>query len=365
MEETLQYLDPDQYFSPQPSLRVFHHPNLKTQAEELQKAIRELNLKNHFAIFSSGTSSGALKGYIHSREALEANALAVNSFYNLTSSDTWALSLPDYHIGGLQVLLRAKLANAKVVDARGWEPRKWSSTLNDAAVRVTSIVPTQLYDLVRLEISPPSELRLLIVGGDFLSEELEKRARELGWPVIRTFGMTEAASQIASASIHENKLRVLPLHVLKVNEDRILKIKSVSLFSYQFKQNLGWVINPVSDLLDSEGYFKTSDEVELVDGVLTPLGRAGDYFKTGGHLMRLSQLREAVDKILIDHSQLGKAEIYIADDERKGKEVILQHEEISPELIELIKFSVLPARIDKILSVKRIQRTELGKAVTI
>lgn len=365
MEETLQYLDPNSYFPSQTPLKIFHHNDLKSQAKELIEAFKSYDLKNHFGIFSSGTSAGGLKGYVHSIEALEANARAVNSFFKLTEVDTWALSLPDYHIGGLQVLLRAKLAGAKVVDARGWDPSKWIKTLHETRVRITSIVPTQLYDLVRLELPPPTGLRLLIVGGDFLSIGLEKKAKELGWPVIRTFGMTEAASQIASSSIEGSSLQVLPIHEVKTSENNVLLIRSPALFSYFFKEANDWIIKPIEDFLDTAGFYRTQDEVRLNGSHLIPLGRSGDEFKSGGHLIRLGNLRETLQNFLLKESLFGKAEIYLTEDERKGKNIILLHEKLDEEILAKIQDAFLPVKIDRLQSVEKIDRTALGKAIRL
>jgi o-succinylbenzoate---CoA ligase len=365
LEAALQYLDPEKYFSSSDSLRIFHHSSLSQEATELREVSRDLNLHNHFGVFSSGTSSSQLKGYIHSLHALEANARAVNKFFKLGSEDTWGLSLPDYHIGGLQVLLRAKLSGAKVVDLRGWEPMKWVESLATLGVRVTSVVPTQVYDLVASEVPAPKALHLLIVGGDFLSKELEIRAKKLGWPVIRTFGMTEAGSQIASTLPGTTSLSPLPIHQLSLDERGLLKIKSPALFSYRFEKNQSWDLTPVESLLDSEGFYQTQDEVDLKSDSLTPFGRSGDYFKTGGHLVRLGDLREILQKFLLENALFGKAEVYFTDDERKGKKVILLHEDLSESDLTKIVNDFKPVKLDEVRLVEKIDRTALGKAMRL
>ena len=361
MEAPLQYLDPDQYFSSNAPLRIFHHPDLKAQAAEVTHAFSHLQLTDHYGIFSSGTSATGLKGYVHSLDALMANAKAVNEFFELKSVDTWALSLPDYHIGGLQVLLRAKLAGAKVIDARGWEPKKWYKTISQAKVRVTSIVPTQLYDLVKNDLPSPPNLRFLIVGGDFLSRDLEQRARALGWPVIRTFGMTEAGSQIASSTLDNPDLQILPIHELKASESGILQVKSKALFSYKFKRESEWTITPIS--LDPSGFYETQDRVRIDHQTVIPLGRAGDEFKSKGHLVRLGDLRETLQSFLIEKSLFSKAEIYFEEDERKGKKIILLHENLDSEILLALKERLSPVLLDEVYAVEKIDRTALGKSI--
>src|SRR5690606_34005827 len=106
----------------------------------------------HFILFSSGTTGG-VKGYAISKEALFSNARASNEHFKMTAHDVWGLSLPVYHIGGLSVLVRAHLLSNKVIDARHWNPEKWTNTIQEATI--TTIVPTQLYDLVKRGIRAP------------------------------------------------------------------------------------------------------------------------------------------------------------------------------------------------------------------
>lgn len=365
MEKALQYLDPEDYFAHTEPLRVFHHPSFQKDAKTIVAAAGALNLRECFGIFSSGTSSANLKGYIHTLTALESNARAVNDFFGLTSQDTWGLSLPDYHIGGVQVLLRARLLGAKVADLRGWDPERWYSRMSSLGVRVTSVVPTQVHDLVSDKIKAPPGLRLLIVGGDFLSKELETRARQLGWPIIRTFGMTELGSQIASSTPEDDSLTPLPLHQLKTNGEGVLQVKSPALFSYRFEKKENWDFTPLSSLLDAEGYFQTQDIVDLKANHIVPLGRSGDFFKTGGHLILLGDLRETLQRFLLNNSLFGRAEIYLQDDDRKGKKIILLHEGIAEPLLRDLSESFRPIKIDETRSVEKIDRTALGKATRL
>lgn len=340
--------------------KIITHPDQAIQRERLRSELADLDFTKHFAIFSSGTSSQELKGYILSETAIEANARAVNVWFGLTSQDVWGLSLPVYHIGGLSVLVRARLLGNKVVDLRKWDPARWFQTIQDEKVTITTIVPTQLFDIVKNNFHSPSSLRYLIVGGDFLPMALEEKARTLGWPVIRTYGMTEVSSQLASGRKPGDALQVLPVHEVRTKND-ILQVKSRALFTAQFILGEKLKLTFAEDLCDAVGFYQTQDRVIIEENILKPLGRMNDEIKVGGHLTSVLVLKDALAKVLLEMDLYGKAEIQIESDERKGKKIVLLHQSLGESAIQRIATALSPAVIDEARDTKEFSRTELGK----
>lgn len=343
-----------------PNPQIICHDQYKPLAPKILDGLRGYDLRDHFILFSSGTTGGDLKGYAVSKAALFANAKAVNQHFALSADDVWALSLPSYHIGGLSVLARAQLLGNRVVDARGWDPERWSNDLRD--VTITTIVPTQLYDLVRLKKSPSPNLRYVVVGGDFLSEALKVEALKLGWPVIRTFGMSEVCSQLASTKTPaSNDLEVLPIHEIKVKDKRLL-VRSSALFTLEFTIGQSIRVTPAVDLCDEEGFYITKDQVDFSHGVFKHLGRIGDDFKIAGHLVDMSLLRNELSDLLIKNDLFGKLEFAVEDDERKGKKlVLLTIDEIDAVILEDLAKRIAPVKIDEVRVLKEFARTDLGK----
>lgn len=152
---------------------------------------------------SGSTGKGGIKFFGHTRESLIASALAVNEHLRITSQDRILNPLPVYHVGGFGTWLRAQLAGARWVDCSGlkWSPSKFSETLNKGKITVTSLVPTQVHDLIALDLNPPPQLRAVVVGGGALAPALYHSARALGWPLLPSYGMTEFGSQIATADL--------------------------------------------------------------------------------------------------------------------------------------------------------------------
>jgi O-succinylbenzoic acid--CoA ligase len=358
MEKTLRDLNPDDYFST--SLKVFAHQKYHSEASRVQAAFEELKYRDHIAVFSSGTTSASLKGYALSLDAVMNNARAVNDFYSIDKNDRWGLSIPDYHIGGLSVMMRAKLLGNSVVDCRGWNPHQWRKTLDERKVTVTTVVPTQIYDLVKENLSPPRDLRVLIVGGDYLSFELENQARKLGWPTRRTYGMTEIGSQLASAK--DKNLEVLTLHQVKTDSDGRLLVKSPALFSAQFILKDKVDISPVEKFLDKDGFYATQDKVRLEGKNIVPLGRVDEQIKVGGHMVSLPPMKETLYTVLLATDHNGKAEVAIMNDERKGKGLRLLHLQGLPtDVLRKITEAFGPHSIDEIRAVEAFERTDLGK----
>jgi len=336
------------------------HSQYESIVPKIKEGLEDFDLSDHFILFSSGTTGGDLKGYALSKKALFENAKATNDHFGLNSHDVWGLSLPLYHVGGLSVLARAYQLKNKVVDLRKWDPLTWRDQLKETTI--TTIVPTQLYDLVHRKIQAPKSLKKVIVGGDFLSTELEKRAIDLGWNVLRTFGMTEVCSQLASVRMVGSKeLEILPIHQVKTTEDQTLWIKSPSLFTLQFIYSKTLMVIPSADLCDEDGFYQTSDRAEIWGNVLKHLGRKGDEVKISGHLVNLIELRNELSRFLLLKDAYQKMEFILEQDDRKGHKLVLLSTRNYLHLVEEVSKIIYPIKIDELREVDQFERTGLGK----
>ena len=108
----------------------------------------------HIWLATSGST--VLKWVGLSKQAILASAHAVNMHLQSDGSDKWALALPDFHVGGLGILARSYLSKAAVdnfkLDHQGkWEAQAFYDYLERKGSTLTSLVPSQLYDLVQLK----------------------------------------------------------------------------------------------------------------------------------------------------------------------------------------------------------------------
>lgn len=158
-------------------------------------------LDEPFAImFTSGTS-GIPRGAVLTYGALFSSAMASAYRIGVLPHDRWLCVLPLYHVGGASILLRSCLYGTAVDLWRRFDAGAIMQRLADAPVTLISLVPTMLYRLLELCDPPrsPQNLRLVLLGGAAAPPDLVERALQAGWPVATTYGLTEAASQVATA----------------------------------------------------------------------------------------------------------------------------------------------------------------------
>jgi O-succinylbenzoic acid--CoA ligase len=149
-------------------------------------------------VLATSGSSGARKWVQLSAAALSASAAATHA--RLGGPGQWLLTLPTEHVAGLQVLVRASLTGqrAAILDLRsGFDPAAFSAAAQGLAGetgrRYTALVPTQLARLLDTDPAPLAGFDAVLLGGAATPEQLLRRARAAGVPVVTTYGMTETA----------------------------------------------------------------------------------------------------------------------------------------------------------------------------
>lgn len=150
-------------------------------------------------LLTSGTS-GRSKAAILTRENLIASADASALLLGSGADDRWLLCLPLFHIAGLSILVRAARVGACVVLESRFEAGRIAERLETSAISHVSLVATTLEQLLdaRGRRRAPASLRLVLVGGGPAAEGLLERALRAGYPIAPTYGLTEAASQVAT-----------------------------------------------------------------------------------------------------------------------------------------------------------------------
>ncbi len=148
---------------------------------------------------TSGTS-GRPKGAVLGLDNLIASADGAASLLGSAPSDRWLLCMPLFHIGGLAILLRAARVGASVVLHARFDEARVARALEEEGITRVSFVATMLERVlaVRGDRPAPASLELVLLGGGPASDALIERAEALGYPVAPTYGLTEAASQVAT-----------------------------------------------------------------------------------------------------------------------------------------------------------------------
>lgn len=259
-------------------------------------------LRGHVLFETSGTS-GTPKWIALSKSALLASAEAVNRHLEVSPRSCWGLALPAHHVGGFGVAARAFAAGCAFREfGRRWDALAFATWLVENQITHTSLVPAQVHDLVAAGIHAPLSLHAIVVGGGQLDVGTGQAARALSWPVLASYGMTEAASQIATATLDSLRaiyqptpIPLLPIWQADTTADQTLRISGPALFSgILVRKNETWAFNPrLSD------WYETSDRVTQENRCLTPLGRSDLRVKILGELVDL----EAIECELLDLSE--------------------------------------------------------------
>jgi O-succinylbenzoic acid--CoA ligase len=179
----------------------FENGNLEGSADRVHsnELAEHIDLDEIFAVlFTSGTSA-APKGVCLTHGNLRASARAAALRLALRRDDHWLACLPLFHIGGLSILMRNALYGTPVLIHERFDPERVSAAI-DAGITHVSLVPTMLGRLLdaREGRPAPASLRGILLGGAAGPSLLLERARELGFPVLPSYGLTEACSQVAT-----------------------------------------------------------------------------------------------------------------------------------------------------------------------
>jgi O-succinylbenzoic acid--CoA ligase len=112
--------------------------------------------------------------------------------------DRWLSCLPLYHVGGLAVIFRSCLYGTAVDLHDGFDLTAINHSLDTQSISLISLVPTMLVRLLAVRDAWPATLRLVLLGGAAAAPDLLGEALAAGVPVATTYGLTEAASQVAT-----------------------------------------------------------------------------------------------------------------------------------------------------------------------
>lgn len=227
------------------------------------------------------------------------------------ADDAWWASLSPAHVGGLMLILRARATGARIVATGGFDAETFLRLAGGGQITHASMVPTMLLRVLEVEgdgmarsapasghrppshAPTPGRLRAVLIGGAAADPELLRRAAEAGLPVVTTWGMTEASSQVTTATPSETATDpgqsgrpLAGVEVRAVNAGGSGESGEAGELAVR-----GPTLSP-GDLLfgrlhplptDEDGWFRTGD-LGLLDpqGRVVVTGRAGDRIISGG-----------------------------------------------------------------------------------
>ncbi len=254
------------------------------------------------AIVETSGSTGEPKRVVLARRAFVAAARASEANLGWCRHDRWLLALPPAHIGGLSIVTRCLLARKAVVIGGGGSAGALISDVEQHQVTLLSLVPTQLRRLLTADWRCPPHVRAILVGGAATDAATLEEARTRGWPVLTTYGLTEACSQVATQALgskSNDSGRALESIDVRIQNDGI-EVRGDTLLSGYLvgrgpRDRFGLCLAPVPL---HEGWFRTGDLGWMAaDGTLHVRGRADATIISGGENVDPERVRSAIESL--------------------------------------------------------------------
>ncbi|WP_350238195.1 o-succinylbenzoate--CoA ligase [Pectobacterium colocasium] len=248
-------------------------------------------------------SSGMPKAVAHTFSAHLSSAEGVVQMMAFSSSDSWLLSLPLFHVSGQGIVWRWLTTGATIV-VRAHQPLE--SALRDCTH--ASLVPTQLWRLLSEETFPTA-LKAVLLGGAMIPQTLTQQAEARGVSCWCGYGLTELASTACAKRADGRSGVGLPLHgrEIRLVEDEILLRGSTLAAGY-------WRDGKLIPLVDEDGWFHTRDRGRFAEGEWHILGRLDNQFFSGGEGIQ----PENIEAVLLRHPDVQQACVVPVDDAEFG-----------------------------------------------
>ena len=280
-------------------------------------------------LFTSGTS-GRARGACLSWRNFQASAVAAAERLGTAVADRWLACMPLCHVGGLSILVRSVLFGGPVRLHPRFDAAAVSDALDAGDIAGLSLVPTMLSRLLaqRTGRPPPSGLRVLLLGGAAAATELLQRSLAAGFPVCPTYGLTEAASQVATAAPPKagttgpSPMIALPGTDLRiVDGDRVLPAGTAGEIAVRGPGVMRGYLNDADATARAlrDGWLLTGDIGRLDrDGALQVLDRRDDLVVSGGENVYPAE----VEAVLLAHPMVSEAGVSGVPDADLGARVV-------------------------------------------
>jgi len=239
-------------------------------------------------VFTSG-SSGRPTGVVLTWENLRASVRASAEHLGHTAADRWLAVLPLFHVGGAAIVFRSLWCRSEMVLHERFDAPSVAADLGRCTI--ASLVPTTLAAVLDAHAGPYAGMKALLVGGGPAPQHLLDRAAAAGLPVLSTYGMTETASQIATARLSDVAMRrVVPIPgaQLRLSPDGEVLVRG-PMVATRF---LGRPVRSVDQ------WFATGDLGQIdAQGRLQVTGRLSDVIISGGENVMAGEVERALRSV--------------------------------------------------------------------
>ena len=268
---------------------------------------------NAYAIVPTSGSSGHPRGVVLTPGNVVAAVEASRRRLGNDAGDRWLLALPLFHVGGISVVWRSFAAGGSIELHAGFDAGAVVRSLKRGSVSVASLVPTMLHRILEIDPGPYEGMKGVLLGGAPAGRDLVERGLTAGLPLLQTYGMTEACSQVATVEPGAERLslgtagRLLDGFVASFDDGEIL-LDGPAV-------SPGYVGEP-----PRIGPYRTGDLGHIDDGGrLIVTGRKDDLILTGGENVHAS----AIEAVIVANSSVKHAVVVGVEDEEWGQVVVV------------------------------------------
>ena len=312
-------------------------------AEDLQgkeeSTLPEIGVERRAMILYTSGTTNKPKGVVSTHGNIEAQISSLVNAWEWNENDQIPLILPLHHIHGIINSLSCPLWIGAKVDILGaFEVEKVVKAVCENDYTVFTAVPTIYFSLIdKLEGMDEKELdltkekfkamRLMMSGSAALAPEIHKKWSELTeQSLLERYGMTEIGMALSNPLNGEKRPgsvgQALPkVEICLMEENKVITeenipgeimIKGPQVFLEYWNQER------TTENSFFEGWFKTGDVAELVDGYYKILGRDSvDIIKSGGY--KISALE--IEDVLLRHPMIKECAVVGIADQKWGEVV--------------------------------------------
>ncbi len=325
--------------------------------------------KSAALLFTSGTS-GRPRAVALSAAALRSSALAAAKRMELGEASISASPLSIAHVGGLAVIVRTLASGGALLGWESYDAARIATDLARGNLSHLSVVPAMLKEILDAlgKRSAHARVRRILSGGAKTSAQLVRRALRRRIPLALTWGMTETASQIATATPEETRLAPWsvgrPLDGFSVREarDGRLLVRGPALAS-AVSESPAEGFRPLP--LESGGWYRTLDLGRVGEGGRVEVRGRSDFMMIAGGLnVHPAQVEDVIEEM----PETGEAVVFGVPDEVRGERIMAVVESPARSLTEREVLEYCRRRLggarspSKVHLVGELPRTPSGKA---
>jgi acyl-CoA synthetase (AMP-forming)/AMP-acid ligase II len=263
-----------------------------------------------------------------------ASARNISTTLKLQQNDRELHVMPLFHIHGLIAGVLAPMAvGSQIFCTPGFNALKFFAWMKECKPTWYTAVPTMHQTILsraagNLDVIAENPLRFLRSSSSSMpTQVIAELEKVFNAPLIESYGMTEAAHQMASNPLPPAKripgsvgIAAGPEVGIMGNDGKLLAPGVVGEIVIRGENvTLGYENNPKANAENfTNGWFRTGDQGSLTnDGYLTLTGRLKEIINRGGE--KISPLE--VDEVLMDHPSVMQVVTFAMPHEKLGEDV--------------------------------------------